>query len=139
MHHIGLLLQSSNSSLTAEHVHLKKCCVKFKSPWRHWVPRSSLGARVLIILLVVLSRPARCDDLCPVHQGHGHVRPSNDVFHHSAVGLLHCLGLRRRHHTDAVLPAHTVGFPASSHVPGEKRCFNSAASFHVFLQSGSGL
>lgn len=65
---------------------------------------------MLICLLAVLFRPARRDDLCPVHQGHGHVRASDDVFHHSALGLLHRLGVWRRHHADAVLPAHPVGF-----------------------------
>lgn len=53
-------------------------------------------------------RAARRDDLCPIHQGHGNIRPQDDVFHHSARGLLHCLGLWRWHHPDAVLPAHTV-------------------------------
>lgn len=93
-----------------------------------------------ILLLVVPSRPARSDDLCPVHQGHGHVRPSNDVLHHSALGLLHCLGLWRGHHTDAVLPAHTVAFPTRKKLL-KILSFNSAefltaASLRVFCRVG---
>lgn len=90
-------------------------------------------------------RPARRDDLCPVHQGHGHVRASDDVFHHSALGLLHRLGVWRRHHADAVLPAHPVGFSCVSNVPGGTLLpllelaktlvaeFLTAASSHVFF------
>ena len=56
----------------------------------------------------VLLRTARSDDLRPVHQGHGDIRPSDDVFHHSARGLLHGLDLWRWHDADAVVPAHSV-------------------------------
>ena len=55
-----------------------------------------------------LSRTAWGNDLCPVHQRHGYLRPSDDVHHHLAGSLLHCVGLRRRHHPDAFLPAHKV-------------------------------
>lgn len=60
------------------------------------------------ILCAVLFRPARCNDLCAVHQGHRNVRSSDDVFHHSARGLLHRMDLWGWYHSDAVLSAHTV-------------------------------
>lgn len=78
----------------------------------------------------VLFRTARRDDLCPVHQGHGNIRPSDDVFHHSACGLLHCLDLWRWHHPDAVLPAHKV--PVES-TPGSNWMVLTLEGFDIRL------
>lgn len=61
-----------------------------------------------VLPLGVMFRAAWSDDLCPVHQRHSYICPSDDVLHHLAGGLLHCVDLRRGHHPDALLPAHTV-------------------------------
>lgn len=98
--------------------------------------RCLLSHLVHNILHALLFRPARCNDLCTVHQGHCNICSSDDVFHHSARGLLHCMDLWGWYDSDAVLPAHTVclcflckvqtGFAVSI-------CFNSGEVSQISL------
>ena len=64
-----------------------------------------------------LCRVARGDDLRPVHTRHGHICQEDDVQHHPAGSVLHCVGLRGGHHPDALLPAHTVCQGATARGP----------------------
>ena len=58
--------------------------------------------------VLLTPRSAGGHDLCPLHPGHGHLRASDDVLHHTAHRLLHRVDLWGRDHPYAVLHEHTV-------------------------------
>lgn len=71
------------------------------------------GLIVSYVLMNCLSRPlpprsARGDGVCLGHPRHGHLCSPDDVHHHAAHRLLHCLGVWRRDDSHAVLATHQV-------------------------------
>lgn len=60
------------------------------------------------MLFSLFDRSAWGNDLCSFHPRYRHLCSSDDVFDHTSDRLLHCVDLRRRDHTDAVLYEHPV-------------------------------
>lgn len=77
-----------------------------------------------INLDVIIRRSARGDGVRLGHQGHGYLRPADDVHHHAAYCLLHRLGLWRWDHADAILATHQVSLPLylEENIPYLQQC-----------------